>query len=227
MPEECSSNSPSPREPGTPATGLNAEAGVSSSRQATETPAWVDLASFDNRPHYDPGRGWPIRCAWYFVSLLFFESGWLPLSGVKRWLLRQFGARVGQGVVVKPNVRIKYPWRLTIGDHCWIGQDVWIDNVADVDVGNHVCLSQLAYLCTGSHDHRRRSFDLITGAIRIGNGAWIGARALVLGGITVHANAVVAAGSIVTRDVAPAAIVAGNPARPLNRRRQRTEDADE
>jgi len=193
--------------------------------QSTEPPAWVDLASFDNRPHYDPGRGWPIRCLWYFVGLLLFESGWLPLSGVKRWLLRRFGACVGQGVVIKPHVRIKYPWRLTIGDHCWIGQDVWIDNVADVDVGNHVCLSQRAYLCTGSHDYRRRSFDLITGAIRVGNGAWIGACALVLGGVTVHANAIVAAGSIVTRDVAPAAIVAVNPARPLEQRRTPPQDA--
>jgi putative colanic acid biosynthesis acetyltransferase WcaF len=219
MSEQCDSNSPSAHEPGTPVKDASTAADVPASRQAAETPAWVDLGSFDNRPHYDPGRGWPIRCAWYFVGLLLFESGWLPLSGVKRWLLRRFGARVGQGVVIKPNVRIKYPWRLTIGDHCWIGQDVWIDNVADVDVGNHVCISQLAYLCTGSHDYRRRSFDLITGAIRIGNGAWIGARVLVLGGITVHANAVVAAGSVVTRDVPAAAIVAGNPARPLDRKR--------
>jgi putative colanic acid biosynthesis acetyltransferase WcaF len=193
---------------------------MSADRQSDETPAWVDLGAFDNRPDYHPGRGWLARGVWYFVGLLLFESGWVPLSGVKRWLLRRFGARVGQGVVIKPNVRIKYPWRLTIGDHCWIGQDVWIDNVADVDVGDHVCISQQAYLCTGSHDYQRRSFDLVTGTIRIGNGAWIGARALLLGGVTVHANAVIAAASIVTRDVAAAAIVAGNPARPLKRQRK-------
>ena len=182
--------------------------------------AWVDLASFSN-PEYDPGRGILIRTVWYFLSLTVFESGWVPLGRLKIWLLRAFGAKIGEGLVIKPHVRIKHPWRLTLGDHCWIGQGTWIDNIEDVHVGSHVCVSQLTYFCTGNHDYRRRTFDLDARPIRVEDGAWLGARCLILGGITIGANAVVAAGSVVNRDVEAAAIVRGNPATPLERPRER------
>ncbi len=181
--------------------------------------SWVDLSSYDNR-WYSPGRSHFVRALWYFVSLLIFESGWFPLGGPKRWLLRRFGARIGRGLVIKPQVWIKYPWRLVTGDHCWIGQGVWIDNLADVRLGSHVCVSQQVYICTGSHDYRKPSFDLITRPVELGDGAWLGARALILAGVSVGTNAVVAAGSIVTKDVPAAAVVAGNPARPLASREQ-------
>jgi putative colanic acid biosynthesis acetyltransferase WcaF len=180
--------------------------------------AWVDLSSYDNRS-YSPGRSRFARALWYLVSLAIFESGWVPLARPKCWLLRLFGARVGRGLVIKPQVWIKYPWRLAVGDHCWIGQGVWIDNLADVHLGSHVCVSQQAYLCTGSHDYRKPSFDLITRPVKVGNGAWIGARALILGDVAVGANAIVAAGSVVTKDVPAATVVAGSPARTLATRR--------
>lgn len=178
----------------------------------------VNLASYQ-RGEYWPGRGRLWQAMWYMVSLLFFESGWVPLSSVKSMLLRLFGAEIGRGLVIKPNVRIKYPWKLKVGDYCWIGQDVWIDNLVDVCFGSHVCVSQQAYLCTGGHDYRRSSFDLIVRAIHVGDGAWLGARCTVLPGVAVGASAVVAAGSIVTRDVEPWNVVAGNPARSIGRRR--------
>jgi putative colanic acid biosynthesis acetyltransferase WcaF len=158
---------------------------------------------------------------WYFVSLAVFESGWFPLVRPKCWLLRLFGATIGIGLVIKPQVWIKYPWRLVVGDHCWIGQGVWIDNLADVQLGSHVCVSQQVYICTGSHDHRKPTFDLITRPVEVGNGAWLGARALILGGVSIGANAVVAGGSVVVKDVPAATIVAGNPARPVGSREAR------
>jgi putative colanic acid biosynthesis acetyltransferase WcaF len=173
-----------------------------------------DLSAFRN-PEYDPGRGFVTRTIWYFVSLMIFESGWWPVSGIKTRLLRLFGARVGNGVVIKPHVRIKFPWRLSIGDHCWIGQGVWIDNIEDVAIGDHVCVSQLAYFCTGSHDHRSRAFDLLAKPITVENGAWIGARATLLGGVVVHANAIAAAGAVVVKSVPAASIVGGNPAKQI------------
>jgi len=184
---------------------------------APDDSSYVDLGTYSN-PKYDPGRGLLVRTLWYYVSLLLFEGGWFPLSGVKKWLLQCFGAQIGKGLVIKPHVRIKYPWRLTVGDHCWIGQEVWIDNLADVELGSHVCLSQRVYLCTGSHDHRSPGFELITKPIRIGNGAWIGAGSLVVCGITIGANALVAGGSVVIKDVPPATIVGGNPAKSLGPR---------
>ena len=182
--------------------------------------AWVDLASFSNS-EYDPQRGLFVRAVWYFVSLLVFESGWFPLSRFKTALLRCFGASIGGGLVIKQHVRIKYPWRLVIGDHCWIGQGTWIDNIENVSIGSHVCVSQLTYLCSGSHNYRVRTFDLDAREIRIADGAWLGARCLILGGVTVGPNAMVTAGSVVNRDVEAAAIVCGNPATPLERPRER------
>ena len=178
----------------------------------------VDLSSYDNG-WYFAGRNRFVCTLWYFVSLAVFESGWVPLLRPKRWLLRLFGARIGRGLVIKPQVWIKYPWRLAVGDYCWIGKGAWIDNLADVQLGSHVCVSQQVYICTGSHDRNRPSFDLITRPVEVGNGAWLGTRSLLLGGVLVGANAVVAAGSVVRKDVPADAVVGGNPARPLAAKR--------
>jgi putative colanic acid biosynthesis acetyltransferase WcaF len=202
-PEETSSTAASPS--------------AAAARTAVATAPWVDLAAFDNA-EYSPGRGIVVRTLWYYCSLLFFESGWLPVSGFKSRLLRLFGARIGIGLVIKPHVRIKYPWRLTVGDHCWIGQGAWIDNIEDVRLGSHVCVSQLAYFCTGSHDYRRRKFDLTARPIAVDDGAWIGARATLLPGVSIGPNAVVAGGSVVTKSVDAAAIIGGNPAKLIARR---------
>lgn len=178
------------------------------------TEAWIDLSNY-TPGDYRPGRGKLTQVVWYFVSVLVFESGWFPLSGVKSSILRAFGAKIGRNVTIKPNVRIKHPWRLEIGDHVWIGQECWIDNLVEVRIGSHVCVSQRVYLCTGGHDHRRRGFDLKCGPITIEDGAWVAASALVLGGVTIGANALVAGGSTVTRDVPCAKIVGGCPAKVL------------
>ncbi len=179
--------------------------------------AWVDLAPYTTGD-YHPGRGAAVRLMWILVSWLLFEEGWFVLSSVKPWILRRFGATVGSGVTIKPNVRIKHPWRLVVGDHVWIGQGVWIDNIVDVTIGSHVCVSQGVYFCTGSHNYRRRSFDLDARPIHVGSGAWVAARATLLAGVSIGRNAIVAAGSVVTKDVKPAEIVAGNPARKLRDR---------
>jgi putative colanic acid biosynthesis acetyltransferase WcaF len=180
-------------------------------------PQFVNLAVY--RSNYDCGRGFLVQVAWYFVSLALFENGWFPCSKLKSLMLRVFGARIGAGLVLKTHVRIKYPWRLTIGEHCWIGQDAWIDNLADVRLGDHVCISQGAYLCTGSHDHSQRTFDLVTRPISVESGAWVGAKSVVLPGTTIGTNAIVAAGTVVRGDVTPAIVIGGSANRELGERR--------
>ena len=177
----------------------------------------VSLAEYRDTG-YRPGSPGFIRALWYFVSLTVFESGWFPVYGMKRWLLRCFGAAVGRRVVIKPHVRIKYPWNLRIGNDCWIGEEAWIDNLDDIHIADDVCLSQGVYLCTGSHDHRRISFDLIVKPIVIEAEAWVATRAIVLPGVTIGRGAVVAAGSIVTNDVPPGLMVGGAPARVIGER---------
>lgn len=169
------------------------------------------LAKFERRPEIAAASRIKI-VLWYGLSWLVFESGLMPLSRIKCRLLRAFGATIGAGLVMKPNVRVKFPWKLTVGNNCWIGQDVWIDNLAEVTLGDDVCLSQGAYLCTGSHDIRKESFDLITRPVRVERGAWIGAKAILLPGTTIGAGTVVAAGSVVRGAIGEDALIAGNPA---------------
>ena len=153
------------------------------------------LDRFDN-DWYQPGGSALRRLIWYYVNRIFFQSGWLPLSGIKLGLLRVFGARVGKGVTIKPSVNIKYPWRLRIGDHCWIGENVWIDNLADVSIGNHVCISQGAMLLTGSHNYKKESFDLMIGDIELKDGCWIGAQSVVCPGVSCEKGSILAVASV-------------------------------
>ncbi|WP_425396272.1 WcaF family extracellular polysaccharide biosynthesis acetyltransferase [Aeoliella sp.] len=185
--------------------------------------AWVDLEHF-RVTDYNPGS-LPARATWYVVCELLFASA-LPLpSSWKCALLRCFGAQIGNGVVIKPRVRIKFPWQLRIGDHTWIGEGSWIDNLAMVDVGSHVCISQGTYFCTGSHDHRKQNFDLLTAPITVGDGAWVAARTTLLGGVSVGPNALVAAASMVHKDVPAGVIVGGNPAVVIRDRQKPASDS--
>lgn len=152
---------------------------------------------------YSPGRSRLVQVLWYLCSALVFQSPWFPFSALKVWLLRLFGASVGRGVVIKPCVRIKFPWRLQIGDFVWIGESVWIDNLATVKIGSHVCISQGAYLCTGSHDHRSITFDLITQSISISDRVWICAMVVVLPGTQVGSGSLIAAGTVIRGTVPP------------------------
>jgi putative colanic acid biosynthesis acetyltransferase WcaF len=147
---------------------------------------------------YSPGRSRLVQVLWYLCSAAVFQSPWFPCSALKVWLLRLFGASVGRGVVIKPCVRIKFPWRLQVGDFVWIGESVWIDNLAVVTLGSNVCLSQGVYLCTGSHDYRSPTFDLITREIQISDRVWVCAMAVVLPGTQIGSDCLLAAHSTVT-----------------------------
>jgi putative colanic acid biosynthesis acetyltransferase WcaF len=137
-----------------------------------------------------------------------------PLPGTpwRKALLRTFGARLGAGGRIKPGLLVTFPWRLSIGDHCWLGEQLWIDNLAPVSLGDRVCLSQGAYLCTGNHDFRSPGFELRLGPITVGSNAWIAARAVLAPGCVIGTGAVVGLGAVVSGSVPAGAIVRGNPA---------------
>lgn len=152
---------------------------------------------------YSPGRSRLVQVLWYLCSALVFQSAWFPLSAVKVWLLRLFGASIGRGVVIKPRVQIKFPWRLKVGDFVWIGESVWIDNLAVVSIGSHVCVSQGVYLCTGSHAFRRPGFDLITKEIQIEDKVWVCAMSVLLPGTWIGSDSLVAAHCTVSGVIPP------------------------
>ena len=154
-----------------------------------------------------------MKCVlWYFTNLLFIKNHWHPLNDLKVAILKLFGSKIGKGVVIKPGVNIKYPWFLTIGDYSWIGEDVWIDNLAQVTIGLNCCISQGALLLCGNHNFRSETFDLIVKPITIEDGAWVGAKSVVCPGVTVSEDAVLAVGSVATTSLDAATIYQGNPA---------------
>jgi len=184
----------------------------------------VRLATFDNAS-YRPGRGVAIRLAWFLLGLPVLRSALLPSSTVRRALLRTFGAKVGRNVVIKPGTRVKYPWRLSIGDDSWLGEDCWIENLADVSIGADVCVSQGAYICTGNHDRCDPAFGLVVKPVVLRDGSWVGARVTVCPGVEFGEGAMATAGSVVTRSISPWEIHSGNPARFVKQRVLRTSPA--
>jgi putative colanic acid biosynthesis acetyltransferase WcaF len=159
-----------------------------------------------------------VQALWFFVGAPVVRSSLLPSSWLRRVVLRCFGAKVGRRVVLKPGVRIKYPWLLSIGDFSWIGEDAWIDNLVEVKIGANVCISQAAYLCTGNHDWSDPAFALRVGPLELEDGCWIGTHALLCPGTRIGQCGVAAAGSVVTQSIPPFEIHAGNPARFVKRR---------
>jgi putative colanic acid biosynthesis acetyltransferase WcaF len=158
---------------------------------------------------YSAGRGKVWQAAWFATMNLVFMAWWCP-KGLRPRLLRAFGAQVGERVFIRHRVRVLWPWKLSIGDDSWIGEDVWLLNLEPITIGGDVCLSQGAFLCTGSHDVRSPSFEYDNGKIAVQDRAWVAAQALVLRGVIVGTGAVVGARAIVTKDLPPAGrVVAG------------------
>lgn len=173
----------------------------------------TDLSVYNNNWFKkEIGASFAKQTCWYFVNVLFFINPLFPFSGVKRMLLRLFGAQIGRGVVIKPSVNIKYPWKLNIGDYSWIGEKVWIDNLAEIKIGANTCISQGAMLLTGNHDYSKSAFDLIVKPITLEEGVWIGAQALVCPGVYCKSHAVLSAKSVATKDLDAFTIYQGNPA---------------
>lgn len=171
----------------------------------------TELSRFDNS-WYHTKAGPVKRILWYYINEILFKSAFFPFYGIKVRVLRVFGAKVGKGVIIKPHVNIKSPWRLEIGNYTWIGEKVWIDNQADIFIGDNVCISQGAMLLTGNHDYKKSTFDLIIGDIHIEEGAWVGAQSVVCPGVTLKSHAILSVGSIATKTLEAYSIYQGNPA---------------
>ena len=148
---------------------------------------------------------------WILCKCLFFLNPFPWPSSLRVSLLRLFGARIGRGVIIRSGVNISFPWRFSAGDHVWIGEDVYILSLAPVTLGSHVCLSQQAFLCTGSHAWQMETFDLKTSPITVEDSVWIAARALIGPGVQLGRGCVVGAGAVVMKSLAPDTLAKASP----------------
>lgn len=154
---------------------------------------------------------------WIVVERLLVTNSLQLSSRLRITALRTFGARVGRGVVVRPRLRVKFPWLLTIGDDCWIGEGVWFHNQDRVTVGDNCVVSQESFITTGSHE-MVRTMDLVTAPVALESGCWVTSRCVVLSGVTVGRNSVLLPGSVAAKDVPADLVCGGVPAKPIKKR---------
>ncbi|GAB3544854.1 WcaF family extracellular polysaccharide biosynthesis acetyltransferase [Spirosoma fluminis] len=173
-------------------------------------PGKTDLSRFNNS-WYKPGPRWKVLL-WFLVNPIFLNT-YLPIPvSLKISILKFFGARIGTGVMIKPAVNIKYPWLLHIGNYVWIGEQVWIDNLSEVVLGDNTCVSQGAMLLTGNHNYQSPTFELTTRPITIEDGVWIGAKSVVCPGVRCESHSVLAVNSVATHSLSAYGVYQGNPA---------------
>lgn len=183
------------------------------------TTSWIDLRQYD-QSWFDRGKpGWFILF-WWLVQAVTFPLTLHPMNGIRCGILRLFGAKIGTGVVIRPTARCTYPWKVTIGDYSWIGDDVVLYSLDHITIGQHCVISQKSYLCTGSHDINDPAFGLKTAPIHIENGAWIATDCFIAPGINIGANTVVGARSSVFSNLPEGYICLGTPCQPKSPRQQ-------
>ena len=171
----------------------------------------VCLSSFNSSLGLKRGRSKGVEIIWYLCKVLFFLSAFPYPSGFKVILLRLFGAKLGKGVIIKPRVNIHFPWKLTVGDDVWIGEEAFLLNFEPLVIGNNVCISQRAFLCGGNHNYKMPSMPYRNGSITLEDGCWIGANCFIGPNLIIGVDTVVSAGSVVTKSLSSNGVYRGNP----------------
>ena len=173
----------------------------------------MNLSQYD-QSGFDRGRpGWYILL-WWLVQEILFPLSLHPCNSFRVWLLRLFGATIDPHVIIRPTARFTYPWKITIGHHSWIGDDVVFYSLDQITVGSNCVISQKSYLCTGSHDLQDRAFGLVTAPISIEDGVWVAADCFIAPGVAIGAGAVIGTRSSVFKDQPPGQVCWGNPCQP-------------
>lgn len=150
---------------------------------------------------------------WWLTQALLFNTSPQLLYGWRRFLLRLFGANIGKDVILRPSVKVTYPWKLSIGDYSWIGDDVVLYTLGNIVIGENVVVSQKSYLCTGLHDYKNTAFPIYSKPITIEDECWLATDVYVAPGIHVGKGTVIGARSSVFKNLPNGKICIGSPAR--------------
>lgn len=176
-----------------------------------------DLKSF-KVPQGFRGRPAYIVQLWWLVQSLLFKPSPQVFYGWRRFLLRVFGAKIGKGVIIRPSVEVTYPWKISVGDYSWIGDNAVLYSLGEIEIGTNVVVSQKCYLCTGNHDYTNSDFQIFSEKIKIESECWLATDVFVGPGVTIGRAAVVGARSSLFKSVEGGFIYAGNPLRVIRRR---------
>lgn len=155
---------------------------------------------------------------WWIVQSTLFAGSPQFMYAWRSFLLRLFGAKIGKGVIIRPSVRVTYPWKVDVGDYVWIGDNVELYSLGKITIGSHSVISQRSYLCTGGHNHNSISFDIFEKPITIAEEVWIASDVFVSPGVSIGRGVLVAARSSVFHDLPEGMICLGAPAKPVKKR---------
>lgn len=155
---------------------------------------------------------------WWLVQATLFAQSPQILYGWRRFLLRLFGAKIGKNVLIRPSVKITYPWKIFIGDYSWIGDDTVLYSLGDIYIGKNVAIAHRNYFCTGLHDISKITFDIMQKPIIIEDECWIANDVFVGPGVTIHKGCVIGARSSLFSNMPAGMICYGAPARPVKKR---------
>ena len=164
------------------------------------------------------GRSGVIVQLWWIVQALLFHTSPQFMYGWRRFLLRAFGAQVGKNVIIRPSVTVTYPWKVSIGDHSWLGDNVELYSLGEIEIGSNVVISQKSYLCAASHDYDKEDFPIWAKKITIEDECWLATDVYVAPGVTIGKGTVVGARSSVFKDLPGGKVCVGSPAVPIKER---------
>lgn len=150
---------------------------------------------------------------WRIVQFTFFRLSPQALYSWRRFLLRCFGASIGKKVIIRPSVQITYPWKISIGDNSWVGDDAVLYSLGEIEIGSDTVISQRSYICTGSHHYNSKNFDIYSKRISIGNKCWLATDVYVAPGVTIGDFTIVGARSSVFKNLPSNQVCKGNPAK--------------
>lgn len=182
-----------------------------------EPPVYQDLSQFRMPPGFR-GRSAMVVQLWWLVQASLFRGSPQFAYGFRRWLLRCFGMRVGQRVLLRPTVTVTYPWKVVIEDGAWIGDDVVLYSLGDIHIGRNAVVSQRSYVCAADHDHLQPDFPIRARPVQIADQVWIGSDVFVGPGVTVGTGSVVGARSSVFASLPGGMLCLGSPCRPVKPR---------
>jgi putative colanic acid biosynthesis acetyltransferase WcaF len=180
--------------------------------------SYQQLNKFVMPPDFRGKSGWYVQL-WWIIQKLFFNSSPQFMYAWRRFLLRAFGAKIGKSVIIRPSVHIQFPWKVSIGDFSWIGDDVVLYSLGEIEIGKNVVVSQKSYLCTGSHDYQEEAFPIYTQKIILEDECWLATDVFVAPGVTIGRGCLVAARSSVYKDMPEGMLCIGNPAKVIKSRK--------